>query len=205
MPQEAPFLVRRARLVKGMKQAAFAEMFGVDTSTVSRWERGLAKPSAQVMRRIREIVLRSQSLYSEALIQASHVYKYVVPVNDLTHPCLLSQGVLKALARAGVMRTQLKGDWWHDMAKKSQTYEISVVRALKIIEADEAWRSGNIAYAEAHCLAPKLLFWVNLMVAPLPERHLAIIETMKDPEGEADGFWVRLHPVEELVEAQKSY
>jgi DNA-binding XRE family transcriptional regulator len=197
--KDLPFLARRARLLSGMKQEAFAEDFGVDVSTVSRWERGKLRPNAKTIMRLQEIVLRSQSLLSDEVIKASSIFKYVAPVNDLTHPCVLSKGITEALYEAGIKQTELRGDWWHDMADKSHTYDISSVKALDMIEADPDWRAGRVAYAESHCFAPKLLFWTNLMVAPLPDRSFALIESVRDPKGEAGGFAVRLHRVEDLA------
>ena len=41
--------VKNYRIKNGLKQAALAEDLGVDVTTVSRWERGLSKPTKAVM------------------------------------------------------------------------------------------------------------------------------------------------------------
>ena len=38
-------IIKRKRRELGMKQPAFANLVGVNQSTVSRWEKGIAKPS----------------------------------------------------------------------------------------------------------------------------------------------------------------
>jgi transcriptional regulator with XRE-family HTH domain len=48
--------LKRFRTESAMTQAAFAELFGVDTSTVSRWERGRDKPGLSVQRQLRALV-----------------------------------------------------------------------------------------------------------------------------------------------------
>jgi transcriptional regulator with XRE-family HTH domain len=93
-----PFVVRRARLLMGMTQAEFAELFEVDDGTVSRWERGKLRPAPKVWKRIREITLREDSLRDEALVRASPVYKYLVDIKRLTKPMVASRGISEATA-----------------------------------------------------------------------------------------------------------
>ena len=121
MPHEnAPFLTRRARLLMGMTQAEFAEMFEVEDATVSRWERGKLHPSAKVWPRIREIALRSAIPLSDEMVREAHVYKFIVPMNDLTHPAVVSKGAVEALARAGIKRTDLTAAWWSTLAPRGR-------------------------------------------------------------------------------------
>ena len=48
-------LVRRFRVLHGLTQESIGDMFGVSQRTVSRWERRENKPSAQCLRRLREL------------------------------------------------------------------------------------------------------------------------------------------------------
>jgi transcriptional regulator with XRE-family HTH domain len=186
-----------------MKQEAFAHAFGVEVSTVSRWERGKLKPSPKVLNRIRETVLRSQSILSGGAIKASHIYKFVVPADKLTYPVIVSLGVAEALDRVGIRPAQITGHWWEEFSRRSPRYDVSAIRALEIIQADEGWHSGDICYAESHCYSPSIKLWVNMMVAPLPEGDMAIIEAVNDPtSGEDEGFWVRLVHVQDLINPQ---
>lgn len=51
-------IVRQARTILGMKQAAFSEHLRVDQATISRWERGLSNPSLAVQSMLRDIIAR---------------------------------------------------------------------------------------------------------------------------------------------------
>jgi hypothetical protein len=183
----------------GMTQSEFAEMMGVEDATVSRWERGKLCPSPKLWARIREIALRSATPHSDELIQVSHAYKFVVRMNDLTNPTVVSQGVAEALAKVGLKPAELTGPWWSEAAHASPHYDISAVRALTIIETDNGWLSGEIAYAEAHAFSTSLGLWLNLMVAPLPDRYSALIEAVQAIRGEEGGFWTRIIPIGDVV------
>ncbi len=194
---DIPFLVRRARLLLGETQSQFAERFGVEDGTVSRWERGKLRPHPQALKQIRKIVIHEGSFLSDALIRASHVAKIVTPMDDLTHAIVVSKGVKDALRQAGGSYDSLSNvivdpkealAWPH--------YEVSVVRALELIQADPRWLKGEIVYAEAHCRSLRIGQWTHLMVAPLPDRCAALIEVAPSRRGPEEGFWVRL--VEDL-------
>ena len=100
---DIPYLVRRTRLVLGQTQSQFAEQFEVDDGTVSRWERGKLRPSPAIIAHLREIVLRSSFVAGKELIRASPILKFVSPIDDLKHPCVISKGIRAALKRAGVL------------------------------------------------------------------------------------------------------
>jgi transcriptional regulator with XRE-family HTH domain len=197
MPLDFPLLARRARLVAGMKQEAFAELFGVDVSTISRWERSKLRPSADILLRMREMVVRSQSILSEEAVEASYVYKYVSKIGDLTHPVTISKGVAEALLEHGVTPEQLTEGLWTEFSRLHPQYNISVVRALEIIQKD--WLSGKIAYAEAHCWSIMTTQWVQLIVAPMPDLKTAIVEGVPIHEREQRSFHVQLVPIRALI------
>ncbi|MGA7328958.1 MAG: helix-turn-helix transcriptional regulator, partial [Rhodomicrobium sp.] len=185
-------------------QKEFAGMMGVEDAAVSRWERGRLHPSPKVWSRIREIALRSATPLDEDVVQASHVYKYVVALNDLTHPTVVSKGVAEALARVGIKPAELTGSWWAQGAQASPYYDVSAIHALEIVEANKGWLNGSIAYAEAHAFSTRLHKWLNMMVAPLPDRYSALIEAVEDSNGDKGGFWVRFIDIRELVVPKRS-
>jgi len=190
---DIPYLVRRARLVLGQTQTQFAVQFEVDDGTVSRWERGKLRPSPAIVAQLRETVLRMSSVAGKELIRASPILKFVSPIDDLKHPCVISKGIRLALKRAGIQD--------HDLSTPMEVQagtspELSGAHALDMIKADPAWVNKRAAYAEAHCIAPRLGTWVDAMMIPLPDEPLALIEfTPSSPEG---GFWVRVVRFEDI-------
>jgi DNA-binding transcriptional regulator YdaS (Cro superfamily) len=185
-----PYLVRRARLLAGEKEAAFAAHFGVDEATVSGWENGKVRPSPKEWSWIQEAVFRSSDILSEA-VRAARTYKCVVSLNDLTCLSLISRGVEDALARVGIVSKDLTGQFLANLVRSSPHYGISGVKALSIVQANQSWIMGEVIYAEAHCFSPLLRTWLDCVIAPLPGRRAALIEGAPSSLGEKGGFWVR--------------
>jgi transcriptional regulator with XRE-family HTH domain len=193
-----PFVVRRARLLMGMTQAEFAELFEVDDGTVSRWERGKLHPAPKVWKRIRDITLKEDSLRDEALVRASPVYKYLVDIKRLTKPIVASRGISEAIEMVGAFKVK-DLPFVANFAHKSPQYKVSGVRALEIIQANPDWLRGDIVYAEVHCIAPVLgRIWVDAMVAPLPDRSATLIEFAPSPRGAGEGFRVQLIRLQDM-------
>jgi transcriptional regulator with XRE-family HTH domain len=193
MDQQISFIVRRARLVTGVTQHRFAEMFDVDDTTVSRWERGKLRPAAPVLKRMTEIVSQKASLLSDDAIRASHVYKFLVPMDNLKKSLVASQGAINQLGRVGLAYDELDDERiFTETSQSSEHYLESSFVALKEIERHPGWLEGQILYAEAHCFAPRIDTWIDLMVAPMPDRYAALIEAVPSIRGEAEGFNVRL-------------
>jgi transcriptional regulator with XRE-family HTH domain len=71
------FLVRRARLLLGETQSEFAARFGVETSTVPRWERGFVKPRPKALAQITKMATKTDPFRSEDVIMASPVIKFM--------------------------------------------------------------------------------------------------------------------------------
>ena len=84
-------------------------------------------------------------------------------------------------------------------AQASPYYDVSAIHALKMVEANKDWLNGSIAYAEAHAFSTRLHKWLNIMVAPLPDKYSALIEAVEDSNGDKGGFWVRFIDIRELV------
>ena len=184
---DIPCLALRARLALGQTQSQFAEQFEVDDGTVSRWERGKLRPSPAIVAQLRETVLRMSSVAGKELIRASPILKFVSPIDDLKHPCVISKGIRLALKRAGMSDYDLSTPL---EVQAGTSPELSAAHVLDMIQADPAWVNKHAAYAEAHCIAPRFGTWVDAMMIPLPDEPIALIEfTPSSPEG---GFWVRV-------------
>jgi transcriptional regulator with XRE-family HTH domain len=199
MDANVPFLVRRARLLLGMTQAEFAQLFGVDDGTVSRWERGKLHPAPKIWQRIRNIVLKESSALDIHLVRASPVYKCIVNVKDLTKLVVFSKGMIEAIKAAGALELDDKPFDIAELSRKSSYYEVSSGRALEIIQADPRWSRGDIAYGEMHCVSSSLGgVWADAIIAPLLDRYAAMIEFAPSRRGAAEGFWVELIGLETM-------
>jgi DNA-binding XRE family transcriptional regulator len=197
--KSVPFGVRRARLFLGMTQMQLAELCGVDEATVYQWELGSACPSSEIWARLRNITLKSSSFLYADLVRASHLYKFIVDMNDLTRSVAASKGIIDAVTAVRASRGEDRPFDLAEIARRSPHYHVSGTRALEIIQADPRWRAGSIVYAEAHCLSPGLGdVWVDAMVAPLPERIAALIEFAPSKRGVEGGFRVHLVGLEDM-------
>jgi hypothetical protein len=96
-----------------------------------------------------------------------------------------------ALARVGIESKDLTGPFLANLVRSSPHYDISGVKALSIIQANQDWIMGQVLYAEAHCFSPLLRTWLDCVIAPLPGRRAALIEAAPSSLGEKGGFWVR--------------
>jgi transcriptional regulator with XRE-family HTH domain len=84
-------LLKRLRILRGMKQQHVAELIGVTQATVSRWESGAIEPNAgQSALLVRHLALASESAHDAALrrlVETSTLKVHLVC--DRTH-CLLA-------------------------------------------------------------------------------------------------------------------
>jgi transcriptional regulator with XRE-family HTH domain len=186
------FLVRRARLLLGLTQQEFAEHFDVETSTVSRWERGLVKPMPRALAEINKVATRSSPF-----IVASPVFKYLARLNNLTEPLVISQGVYDYLKAVGYTAEDfLKGNLKHVWTSpKDPVYEVSVLRLLTEIDKDPKWLKGEIAYAEFRGFGKRLNGWARGLAAPLPDKdEVVLVELTPDAWDKSEGTFMRLVP-----------
>jgi transcriptional regulator with XRE-family HTH domain len=184
MSQNTHYLARRARFLLNMTQGQFAELFGVDDGTVSRWERGIVTPSPEHLIRLRDI--NAYAIFEEA-VKASPVMKYVAHVNDLTHPVHISRGAREALKRLGLSERDLQ----ELEVQPTNPEEHGALRALGLIQQDPLWIRRRVIYAEAHCVTARF-GWVDAMIAPIHTQGLALVEWAKSSRADEEGFWVRL-------------
>jgi transcriptional regulator with XRE-family HTH domain len=180
----------------GETQEEFAERFDVDTSTVSRWERGRVAPGAKAYAKIRRVALRADG--SHELIRASRVYKFLASFDDLLHPVVISRGVAEVLAEVGYSSEDFLNEpeeVLYKVAPGSPGYETSTVCALTTIQNDPRWRRGEIAYAEGHAFSGHVQQWVYGLVAPLADMGAALVEAVIDDKA-TEGFWVKFEPLD---------
>jgi transcriptional regulator with XRE-family HTH domain len=128
--------VRRPRLLLGLTQSEFAEHFDVETSTVSRWERGLVMPMPKARAEITKIATRTDTFQSKVIIQVSPVFKYLSTRDNLHTPVVISKGVTAYLDQVGYT--------FHDFMQgrvpwtqpDDPGYEVSASHCLREIEKD---------------------------------------------------------------------
>jgi transcriptional regulator with XRE-family HTH domain len=194
------FLVRRARLLLGETQSEFAARFGVETSTVSRWERGFVKPRPKALAQITKMATKTDPFRSEDVIMASPVIKFMAPLNDLTNTLMISKGLAEVLGELGYTSrdflTRRKELW---ARPSDRIYGISIVRCLTDIEKDPRWLRGEIAYAEFRGFAKAINAWARGLAAPLldPDKgDVALVEAVPDrSQLDSDGQFVKLVPI----------
>ncbi|WP_394828673.1 helix-turn-helix transcriptional regulator [Pendulispora albinea] len=96
MLDEDPFqlsdMLRRFRILRGMKQAHLAQLFRVSQSAVSKWENGTAAPSAEQHGQIIEILGAKPSAVRDTwlarLVESSN--ERVHAICDITHKLLIA-------------------------------------------------------------------------------------------------------------------
>jgi transcriptional regulator with XRE-family HTH domain len=197
--KSVPFTVRRARLLLGLTQMQFAELYGVDEAKVYQWEIGSLSPSPEIWARLRNIILKASSLVDADLVRACPICKVIVDMEDLMSPIVASKGIIEAIQAVGASGEKDKPFDAADLACNGPDYEISGARALEIIQTDPRWHSGEIVYVEAHCFSCALGYvWQDAMIAPLPERVAAIIEFIPSKRGPEGGFWVHPFALEDM-------
>ena len=203
--KNSAFLVRRARLLLGETQSEFADHFGVETSTVSRWERGFVKPRPRALAEITKMATKTDPFRSEDVIMASPVIKFLAPLSDLTTPLMVSKGFTEALGELGYtfkdFLTRHGKDLW---ARPSERiYGISTGQCLRDIQKDPRWLRGEIAYAEFRGFGKATNAWIRGLAVPLLEPDkgdVALIEGVTDrSQVDRDGQFVRFVPLRKLI------
>ena len=187
MSSPLPFMVRRARLIRGETQGQFAIHMGVDQATVSRWERSKSEPVPANLGEIRRIVSTAEPYHSRAYIEAAPTIKYMCQRDNFLKPLVISRGLAEAA-----------GFDPDDVIRNPEPYMKEGIRRLnKAVQSDTRWERGEIAFFEARLFAQQLGEWVRAIGAPLAETNAALIEAAHDPNSKEE-FWVNLTPFEEL-------
>ncbi len=187
MSSPLPFMVRRARLIRGETQRDFAIHMGVDQATVSRWERSKIEPTPANLGEIRRIIATAEPCHSRAYIEAAPTIKYMCQRDNFLKPLVISRGLAEAA-----------GFDPDDVIRNPEPYMKEGIRRLnKAVQSDTRWERGEIAFFEARLFAQQLREWVSAIGAPLAETNAALIEAAPDPNPEEE-FWVKLTPFEEM-------
>ncbi len=189
MSSPLPFMVRRARLIRGETQRDFAIHMGVDQATVSRWERSKIEPTPANLGEIRRIIATAEPYQSRAYIEAAPTFKYVCERDNFLKPLVISRGLAEAA-----------GFDPDDVIRNPESYfkeGEGSHRLNKAVQSDARWERGEIAFFEATFFAPFLGEWVRGIGAPLAETNAVLIECTPDPNAKEE-FWVQLTPFEEL-------
>ena len=188
MTTPVPFLVRRARVIRGETQDEFAKFLGVDGSTVSRWERGKVEPSAAVLQTISEIVQRADPTHSEAYISRSPLMQIICRYDDFRETVQVSRGIMEAHS--------LTPDHW-DYRWFKTVWTPDDERVNELVHADPRWQNQEIAFFETQHLAT--IGWIRTIAAPLPDPR-GILWEGAIANGDDLAFWVRLTPYESVNE-----
>jgi transcriptional regulator with XRE-family HTH domain len=187
MSSPTPFMVRRARLIRGETQGEFASHMGVEQATVSRWERSKGEPTPAHLGEIRKIIATAEPCHSRAYIEAAPTIKYMCQRDNFLKPLVISRGLAEAA-----------GFDPDDVIRNPEPYMKEGIRRLnKALQSDTRWEHGEIAFFEARFFAQQLGEWVRAIGAPLAETNAALIEAAPDPNPKEE-FWVKLTAFEEM-------
>jgi len=187
MSSPIPFMVRRARLIRGETQREFAIHMGVDPATVSRWETSRIEPTPFKLSEISRIIATAEPCHSRAYIEAAPTIKYMCQRDNFLKPLVISRGLAEAA-----------GFDPDDVIRNPEPYMKEGIRRLnKAVQSDARWERGGIAFFEARFFAPNLGEWVRAIGAPLAETNAALIEAAPDPNPKEE-FWVKFTPFEHM-------
>ena len=183
MSKPVPFMVRRARLIRGETQGDFAIYMGVDQATVSRWERSQSEPVPANLGEIRRIIVTAEPCHSRAYIEAAPTIKYMCERDNFLKPLVISRGLAEAA-----------GFDPGDVIRNPEPYMKDGIRRLnKAMQSDTRWKRGEISFFEARFFSANLGEWLRAIGAPLAETNAALIEAAPDPNPKEE-FWVKLTP-----------
>ncbi len=191
MSSPIPFMVRRARLIRGDTQSDFAVHMGVDQATVSRWERSKSEPTPAKLGEIRKIISIAEPAYSAAYILSSPTMKYVCKLNDFSKPLLLSKGLLEEIGVTLEEVLENPRAFWTDEDQ----------RINETVQSDPRWLRGEMAFVETiHKADPTRHpgLWWRTIGAPIADANAMLWEGVLDPS--PNKFWVKLTPLEVLDE-----
>ncbi len=184
MSSPIPFMVRRARLIRGETQGGFAIHMAVDQVTVSRWEREKGEPTAAKLGEIRKIIRTADPCHSEAYISASPTVKYVCKIGDFSEGLMVSQGLADLI---GASREEILAD--RDIRREAEGQRVN-----DAVQSDPRWLRGEIAFFEAQFKAPDMGkdVWWRTIGAPIAEIGAVLWEGVLEPGPKE--FRVKLTP-----------
>jgi len=131
-------VLRRLRVLRGMKQNHLAELMGVTQATISRWERGVL-PLSQAQRQallrlLARPLLSSQDAYLKRLVESSSLKVHLIC--DRTHALLAASASRQSEWR--IHMTDLLGT-------PMITYASEEILAAEARLSDRGWHDGELS------------------------------------------------------------
>lgn len=131
-------LLRRLRLLKGLKQSHLAELMGVTQTTVSRWESGvLPLPDDQWHRAQTLLADSAQDAILKRLVESSHLSLHLI--DDRTHDLLAVSA-----SREGFWRAEPGAFLGKPLIRYATPEILAAEASLDTI----GWRDGQVSRVE---------------------------------------------------------
>lgn len=188
-----PALVRRLRILSGLKQADLAEQLGVDQCTVSRWERNLCIPDTSVQKRVRDMMYKLEPGIDRSFIENAPA---IIAVSTIGNAGLAK--CMSRLASGTFLRTPAE-------MRNIEVYGFatdSLNNILNELNGDAAWRNGEIASWRG-VMRQINGVWVKFSAAPIGQSGLCmwICAFLTPPEAALkDDFQLTVYPFDELCD-----
>jgi hypothetical protein len=159
-----PALIGRLRFLMDVDEAELAGHLGVDEPSVKGWERGFLVPERRTQKILRDKLHRLEPAISGKAIEAMPVICAVHSNTSLELCCAASQPYADPYKmRADELRYLTIGHLWSD----------SIAQAVDALANNEAWKSGECAYACATIQRPDG-HWVRYAGSPIGIEDMAL-------------------------------
>jgi hypothetical protein len=159
-----PALIGRLRFLMDVDEAQFAGHLGVDKPTVDGWERGILVPERRKQKILRDKLHRLEPAISLKAIEAMPIISAVHSNTALELCIAASQPYAETYRmRASELRYTPIGHLWGD----------SLEQAAEALANNEAWRTGECAYACSTILRPDGR-WVRYAGSPIGIEDMAL-------------------------------
>lgn len=157
-------ICRRARFRLGLTQAQMANHFGVEQSTISRWERGLQAPSPGRLKMLEQIRDNDASPAFIRLTNETPVPSMLTSIHDVMEVLTISPGAAEMIEKSGgTLDAFLDKDDPTPLGKALQRH----------VFEDPRWLSGDVSFAIVEvetCVPPSPEhFPVHIVAMPLPD------------------------------------
>jgi hypothetical protein len=146
-------------------EAQFADHLGVDETTVEGWERGIIVPETRKQKILRDELHKLEPAISLKTIEAMPIISAVHSNSALELCIAASQPYAEAcmMMRASELRYTPISHLWGD----------SLGQAAEALANNEAWKSGECAYARSTILRPDGR-WVHYAGSPIGIEDMAL-------------------------------
>lgn len=159
-----PALIGRLRFLMDVDVAQLAGHLSVDEPTVKGWERGILVPERRTQKILRDKLCRLEPAISLKGIEGMPIISAVHSNTALALCIAASQHYAEAYKmRADELRYTTIGHLWGD----------SIEQAAKALANNEAWKSGECAYARSTIQRPDGR-WVQYAGSPIGIEDMAL-------------------------------